>query len=90
MNLMFNKCYKLKEIKGIDIFYTANLIDMKGIFKSCFELEYLNLSNFYTSDINNMSFLFYECKKLKEIKGLNHFDTSNVENCQVCLNHAHN
>ena len=45
---MFKKCKKLKEIKGINKFKTNKVNNMKGMFKYCFELQYLDLSNFDT------------------------------------------
>ena len=75
---MFNKCYKLKEIKGINNFDTSKITNMILMFNLCKELEYLDLSNFNTSEVNNMGWMFNECNKLKEIKGINNFDTSKV------------
>ena len=49
MGLMFNECHKLKEIKGMNKFNTNQVTNMSGMFQSCNELEYLDLSNFNTS-----------------------------------------
>ena len=46
MSYMFNKCYNLKEIKGINKFNTSKVTDMSSMFKECEELKYLDLSNF--------------------------------------------
>ena len=62
---MFDECYKLKEIKGINNFNTSKVTNMAGMFQSCYELEYLDLSNFDTSNVTDMSYMFKECKKLK-------------------------
>ena len=62
---MFNKCYKLKEIKGISNFNTINVTNMRTMFQSCYELEYLDLSQFNTSNVIDMSWMFYDCNKLK-------------------------
>ena len=78
MRYMFNKCYKLKKIIGINNVNTNNINDMSGMFQLCENLEYLDLSNFDTSKVTNMRFMFNECNKLKEIKGLNKLNTSNV------------
>ena len=75
---MFDKCHKLKEIKGINYFNTSNAIQMAGMFAECKELEYIDLSNLNTSNVTDMSILFNECYKLKEIKGINNFNTSNI------------
>ena len=76
MEGMFNKCYKLKEIKGINNFNTINVTNMRGMFEECNELIYLDLSNFNTSIVNNMKAMFNRCYKLKEIKGINNFITN--------------
>ena len=71
MEYMFNKCNKLKEIKGIDKLNTNKVTNMYGMFQSCYALKYLDLSNFDTSNVLNMEYIFRDCKKLKEIKGTN-------------------
>ena len=78
MMLMFNKCHKLKEIKGINNFNTINVINMKGMFQECFELDYLDLSNFNTVNVTDMEFMFFKCYKLKEIKGINKFNIAKI------------
>ena len=45
------------------------------MFEDCNELEYLDLTNFNTSKVTDMAFMFNECYKLKEIKGINNFET---------------
>ena len=45
MNWMFNKCYKLKEIKGLNNFNTNNVTNMQSMFQGSNVLEYLDLSN---------------------------------------------
>ena len=53
---------------------------MQAMFKNCNALEYLDLSNFNTSNVNDMSCMFSNCNKLKEIKGLNNFNTNKITN----------
>ena len=95
MSFMFNKCYKLKEIKGIDKFNTNKVTDMKAIFQACYELEHLDLFNFNTSNVTNMSWMFNNCNKLKYLNLLNfsiNCDTQNMfkninkNNCQFKTN----
>ena len=76
MRILFNKCKKLKEIKGFDKLNTSKVIDMEGLFQNCITLEYIDLSNFDTSNVTNMAFMFNHCNRLKEIKGLDRFITS--------------
>ena len=75
---MFSECYKLKEIKGIEKFNTSNVINMAGMFEKLYEIQSLDLSSFDTSKVTNMSLMFNECHKLKEIKGIENFNTNNV------------
>ena len=46
MGFMFNKCHKLKQIKGINNFNTLKVTNMNSMFQECNELENLDLSNF--------------------------------------------
>ena len=47
---MFEKCYKLKEIKGINKLNTNSAVGIEGIFEECFELE---KNNELIAKINN-------------------------------------
>ena len=42
MSYMFNKCHKLKAIKGINKFITNKVTNMNTMFQQCYELQYLN------------------------------------------------
>jgi len=48
-------------------------------------LNGLNISNFDTSKVNDMRFMFNECHKLKEIQGLNKFNTIQISNINGML-----
>ena len=76
---MFNQYHKLKEIKGINIFITAKTLDIHSMFSGCNDLEKLDLTNFDTTNINSMKLMFNDYYKLKEIIGINHFNTINVK-----------
>ena len=75
MSFMFNNCYKLK---GINKFNTDKVTNMSVMFQKCNVLEYLDLSNFNTSNVSDMTAMFNYCNKLKEIKGINKFNTNQV------------
>ena len=77
---MFNKCYKLKEIKGINQFITNKVTDMNTMFQLCKELEYLDLSNFNTSNVTNMSFMFTCSDKLKYLNVSNFIINGETKN----------
>ena len=49
---MFNKCYKLKEIKGIDIINNIQNIIKDGIFEDCPKLK--NISNYENKNSMNI------------------------------------
>ena len=88
MEFMFNKCSKLKKIKGINKFNTTQVTNMKAMFQECKELDYLDLSNFDTSKVNDIGRMFCECYKLKEIKGINKFNTTQVTNMSAMFQHC--
>ena len=68
MSFMFNECYNLKEIKGINKLVTNKVNNINSMFQCCYELKYLDLSNWNTSNVLYMSFMFKECYILREIK----------------------
>ena len=78
MDFMFNRCYKLKQIKGINYFKNTKVTNMKGMFQDCIELEELDLTNFNTSNANDISFMFNGCHNLKTIIGIGKFNTFKV------------
>ena len=82
MGWMFNKCHKLKEIKGINKFNTSKVNNMRIMFQECNNLEYLDLSNFDTSNVTDMKNMFYDCNNLKYLNLLNFKlkDNCNTEN----------
>ena len=80
MSFIFNKCNKLKEIKGINHFITNKVTNMRSMFQECKELEYLDLSNFNTSNVTDMGWMFNNCNKLKYLNLLNFSINCNTEN----------
>ena len=61
MDFMFNRCYKLKQIKGINYFKNTKVTNMKVMFQDYIELEELDLTNFNISNANDISFMFNGC-----------------------------
>ena len=66
---------------------------MIEMFKGCNELEYLILKNIDALNVDNMKSLFTGCCRLKEINGINGFNTSIIinmkemfENCEELEN----
>ena len=77
MSYMFNKCSSLKNINFFSV-ETSQVTKMGAMFQFCSELEYLDLTSFNISNVNGLGNIFFGCNKLKEIKGLNNFNTKNV------------
>ena len=80
LSFVFNKCINLKELKGLEKLNTRNVVNFSGMFCSCSNLIFLDLSNFKTKKAEVMSKMFEGCSKLETIKGLYNFVTDNVKN----------
>ena len=78
MECLFNCCYILKEIKGLDKFNTSKVTNMRGMFQFCFEIKKLDLSNFDISNISNISHMFNKCNKLNEITRIGKSTTGKI------------
>ena len=84
MGFMFNQCFKLKEIKGINNLNANKVTNMNSMFYQCKELEYLDLlkeikgiNKFNTNEVINIKAMFQGCNEL-EYLDLSNFNTSNV------------
>ena len=87
--MVVNECNKLKEIKGINSLNTNQVTNMNSMFQDCHEIEYLDLSNFNISKVNDMGWMFNGCHKLKEIKGVDIFNTNKVRNMEAMFQDSH-
>ena len=82
MAWMFNDASKLKKL-DLSNFNTSNVTSMKIMFQNMESLEELNISNFDTDKVTDMEYMF-GCGNisngcvLREIKGLENFNTANV------------
>ena len=76
MELMFMKCYNLKEVNfgGIS---TSKVINFFGLFLLCKSLNQLDIYGWDTSNVEDMSYMFYYCSNLKQLN-LSGWDISNV------------
>ena len=74
---MFENCFKLKSITGLDKLNTSNVTKMDFMFAGCRELTEVDLSSFNTSNVTSMMYMFASCRALTEID-LSSFNTSNV------------
>ena len=67
MEYMFNECYSLTEIKGIENIDTKNVESLEGTFSNCKALTELDLSNWNVEKVTTTHNLFEDCELLKTI-----------------------
>ena len=74
MFAMFNHCESLCSL-DLSSFDTSNVTNIRVMFNYCKNLDSLDLSNFDITNVTDLSDMFYGCAKLKEIKGLENWNT---------------
>ena len=72
-----SKVSDLTTINGGVKFSVKNAINLNNMFRGCYSLTSLDLSNFNTSNVTNMYNMFRDCSSLTSLD-LSNFDTSNV------------
>ena len=65
------------------LIFKNKIPDLERIFQNCSDLISLDLSDFDVSNSISMKCMFNRCHKLKEIKGINKFNTSKVNNMRI-------
>lgn len=65
---MFLYANTLKEINGIGDLNTSQVTNMYSMFRECYNLTSLDLTNWDISNVQTMGMMFYGCSNLKEIK----------------------
>ena len=79
MSAMFYVNKNLKEIKHFNNINTENCETFEILFFCCDSLETIDISHFNLKKCKSLNGVFDNCTGLKEIKGLDIIDTSNVE-----------
>jgi surface protein len=76
---MFEACFNLEEIKGIETLDVSNASTyaFSEMFHCCYALKSLNLSKWNTAKADNMARMFGRCKSLTYVD-LSNIDISNV------------
>lgn len=65
---LFNSCYYLTDIIGLDTWDVSNIKTMNGLFKGCTKLKDLSdIKNWDVSSCNNFSQMFDNCSVLSEL-----------------------
>ena len=62
-----------------EIIFYDKINNFTGFFDECSHVISLDLTNFISTDITDISFMLSGCIKLKEIKGINKFNTTKVK-----------
>ena len=75
MSHMFADCHKLKSVNFTG-WQTPKLNNMDGLFNHCMALETVDMSMFDTSNVTMFAQVFEICSSLKEIKGLENWNTA--------------
>ncbi|WP_427813261.1 BspA family leucine-rich repeat surface protein [Enterococcus sp. 22-H-5-01] len=69
---------KLVSIENLSLLDTSQCTSMAGMFAYASSLTSIDMKNCSTALVSSMDFMFYETQSLKEIKGLDKFNTSKV------------
>jgi surface protein len=75
MSHMFADCHNLKNVYFTG-WQTPKLNNMDGLFNHCMALETVDMSMFNTSNVTVFAQVFEICSSLKEIKGLENWNTA--------------
>ena len=70
--------YNSEEVNIIRIIWNETILTTKNMFKNCYKIFGIDLSNFDTSKVNDMSYMFYNCSSLVSL------NLSNLNTCLVC------
>lgn len=75
---MFNYCFSLKHIYGIETFDISNCTTLSALFSNCSNLQELpDLSNWDTSNITNLNSVFSGCNSLQNIDFISSWNITN-------------
>ena len=81
LSYLFRNNTNLQSIEGISNFDTSNVQWMYGIFQNCANLNTIDLSGWNLENVYGISNAFAACNRLKEIKGIETWNTSSLVEC---------
>ena len=84
---MFEGCYKLQSIKGLNKFNTSKVTYMSHMFSNCSSLQNIDLSNFDTYYCNGLDYMFYSCSSITSLD-ISKFDTYNQPDIEGMFQHC--
>ena len=77
----FYNCNKLASVEGMEYLNTDQAKSLAGMFRFCYVLKDIDLSNFDTHNVTDMSYLFCFCNSLANID-VSTFNTAKVTDMQ--------
>lgn len=78
---MFENCYMVRRIKGIENMDVSKVLSLNSCFKNCENIARLNLKEWCTPFLEDMSYCWYDCKSLSYLQ-VDNFDTSICKNVE--------
>lgn len=75
---MFEKCWRLTNIQGIEHLNMRHVVDTTEMFKECWEIKSLQLT-WQTDSFHKIGHMFWQCFELSRIDGINQWNVENVE-----------
>lgn len=69
----------IKYIIGLETWDISNVMRLVSVFKNCFKLRKINLSEWNPEKLESMFMLFCDCYNLEEITGLEHWELRESE-----------
>lgn len=79
LSSMFSGCTKLKTVNTTN-WDLSSVTNFSFMFQKCSSLTKLDLRNWVTSSATTMQGMFHSCTSLTEIKGIENFNVSSVQN----------
>ena len=82
---IFDHCWMLKRIHGLESWDVSGVKDMSNIFDSCYWLKRVYVGSWDTSSVEDMSGIFSECSQLEYID-ISKWDVSRVKDMSDMFN----
>ena len=78
---MFEECFSLDSIEGLNNLNISNVTNISYMFYGCISLNKLDdISKWDTSNVSNMSYMFYKCNSLQSLSNISYWNIANVSN----------
>lgn len=95
---LFERCFHLTDLTGVDTWKTTSLMDMGYTFFRYYDNDDPNykmtnlnaLANWDVSRVTNMRSVFYGLQYITSLEALENWNTSNVTNLSYAFMHLHN